>query len=115
MIQGPPNPEIIAPMVVSVVLFVSTAAVLIFRPLTKKLGERIASSKLPPPPAPGADPAEVAELRQTLEDTTARLERLEQRLDFTERLLAGPRTTAAPRIEASPGPERVAPLPPAAR
>ncbi len=111
MIQGPPNPEIIAPMVVSIVFFVSTAAVLIFRPLTKKIGEKIAMSKLPPP-APGADPAEVAELRQALDDTTSRLERLEQRLDFTERLLAGPRATAAPRLDA-PAAGPLPPLPPA--
>ncbi len=94
MIQGPPNPEIIAPVVVSVVFFVSTAAVLIFRPLTKRIGDRIAASKQAPPPPPRTDSLELVELKQALEDTSARLERLEQRLDFTERLLSGPRTSA---------------------
>jgi hypothetical protein len=95
MIQGP-NPEVIAPVVVSIAFFVSTAAVLIFRPLTKRIGDRIAASKQPPlPPAPRADSAELVELRQALEDTGARLERLEQRLDFTERLLSGPRAAGA--------------------
>ncbi len=97
MIQGPPNPEIIAPVVVSVVFFVSTAAVLIFRPLTKKIGDRIAASKQPAVAPPRTDPLELMELKQALEDTSARLERLEQRLDFTERLLSGPRTSAAVR------------------
>ncbi len=85
--QGPPMDEI-APMVVAIVLFVSTAAVLIFRPLTKKLGERLAAGKQPPP---AVDPGELAQLRQALEDTSARLELVEQRLDFTERLLSAPR------------------------
>ncbi len=90
--QGPPMDEI-APMVVAIVLFVSTAAVLIFRPLTKKLGERLAAGKQQPPPA--VDPGELAQLRQALEDTSARLELMEQRLDFTERLLNAPRERAA--------------------
>jgi hypothetical protein len=96
MIQGPPNPEVIAPVVVSVVFFVTTAAVLIFRPLTKRLGDRIATSRQPLPSP--TDAAEVARLRQALEDTSARVDQLEQRLDFTEKLLARPRepTVALP-------------------
>ncbi len=90
MLQGPPDPAIIAPMVVSIVFFVTTGAVLIFRPLTKRLGERIAVSKQPPA-APAADQAELAQLRQALEETSARLERLEERVEFTERLLSSPR------------------------
>ncbi len=89
--QAPPMQDI-APMVVSIVLFVSTAAVLIFRPLTKKLGERLVAGKQPPP---AVDPGELAQLRQALEETSARLELMEQRLDFTERLLSSPRERAA--------------------
>ncbi len=85
--QGPPiNPNDIAPMVVGIVAFVSTAAVLIFRPLTKRLGDRLAAGKEPPP---AVDPTELARLRQALEDTSSRLELVEQRLDFTERLVTG--------------------------
>ena len=91
-IQGPPDPAIIAPMVVSIVFFVTTGAVLIFRPLTKRLGDRLANTNQPPPPA--LDSAELVRLRQALEETSARLELLEQRVDFTERLLASPRPTA---------------------
>ena len=92
IIQGPPDMGFIAPMVVSIVFFVTTGAVLIFRPLTKRLGDRLASSKPLPPPA--VDEAELVRLRQTLEETSARLELLEQRVDFTERLLSPPRERA---------------------
>jgi len=103
--QGP-DPAFIAPMVVSIVFFVSTAAVLIFRPLTKRLGDRIAGAKQVTPPA--VDEGELLRLHQALEETSARLELLEQRLDFTERLLRAPR--AAPELgRAVPGG-----LPPAA-
>ena len=98
--QGPPMHDI-APMVVSIVFFVSTAAVLIFRPLTKKLGERLVRENQPPP---AVDPGELAQLRQALEETSARLERMEQRLDFTERLLSAPRERAGvPGRGAPPG------------
>ena len=99
--QGPP-PEIIAPVVVSIALFVSTAAVLIFRPLTKRLGDRIANSSKQPTIVQ-ADEAELARMRQALDETNARLELMEQRLDFTERLLTGPRQTAQPPTGDSPG------------
>ncbi len=90
--QAPPMQDI-APMVVSIVFFACTAAVLIFRPITKRLGDRLAGGKQPPGPV--VDPGELARLRQALEDTSARLELMEQRLDFTERLLATPRERAA--------------------
>jgi hypothetical protein len=90
-LQAPPA-EVIAPVVVSIALFVSTAAVLIFRPLTKRLGDRLAATKQPT--IIRADEAELASMHQALEETNARVEQLEQRLDFTERLLAKPRDTA---------------------
>ncbi len=90
--QAPPMQDI-APMVVSIVFFACTAAVLIFRPITKRLGDRLAAGKQPPPPA--VDPGELVQIRQALEDTSARLELMEQRLDFTERLLTAPRERAA--------------------
>lgn len=99
--------DVIAPVVVSVALFVSTAAVLIFRPLTKRIGDRIAASKAAPPAA--APSAELAALRQALEDTTTRVELLEQRLDFTERLLA------APRASPSAAPAQIPPETPVSR
>ncbi len=94
------NPNDIAPLVGGMTLILSVAAVLIFRPLTKKLGERIGAP--PPLPPPPIDASELTRVRQALEETTSRLERIEQRLDFTEKLLSPPRERAT------------APLPPSA-
>ncbi|HEX9106597.1 MAG TPA: hypothetical protein VF832_05205 [Longimicrobiales bacterium] len=110
IIQGPPDPAIIAPMVVSIVFFVTTAAVLIFRPLTKRLGDRLANSNQPPPPA--LDTAELVHLRHALEETSARVELLEQRLDFTERLLSSPRASAATPLPPSATQQAPGALPP---
>ncbi len=98
--QVPPPPDInfIAPMVVAIVFMVTTGAVLIFRPLTKRLGERLSHRQVAPPPV---DEGELIQLRQALEDTSARLEKLEQRVDFTERLLSGPRPAA--ELSQAPG------------
>jgi hypothetical protein len=95
------DPDMVAPVVVSIVFMVSTAAVLIFRPLAKRFGDRIAASK--PTPTPAAPSAELVALRHALEDTSARLELLEQRLDFTERLLASPTARASQAPAISPG------------
>ncbi len=100
LLQGP-DPDLIAPVVVSIALFVSTAAVLIFRPLTKRIGDRLAASKQPT--IIKADEAELARMHQALEETNARLEQLEQRLDFTERLLAKPREATALPADAGRG------------
>ncbi len=91
LLQGP-DPAVIAPMVVTIVIAVTTGAVLIFRPLTKRLGDRLAATKQPT--IVRADEAELARMHQALEETNARVEQLEQRLDFTERLLAKPRDAA---------------------
>lgn len=87
----PPDPDTIAAVVIAVTFCVSGAAVLIFRPLAKRYGERIAGQRAP---AEGLPDAELARVRQALDDTSTRLERLEQRLDFTERLLSAPRSTS---------------------
>ncbi len=99
------NPNDLAPLIGGVTLILSVAAVLIFRPLTKKLGDRIGA----PPPLPPApiDTSELTRVRQALEETTARLERIEQRLDFTEKLLSPPRergpTALPPSAAQAPG------------
>ena len=95
--------DVVAPVIVSIALFFTTAAVLIFRPLTKRLGDRLAASKQPT--IVKADEAQLARLRQALEETNARVELLEQRLDFTERLLSAPRAPAL--TEAEPGRARI--------
>ena len=78
--------EDLAPALVFMTLFVSGAAVLIFRPLATRLGDLIAemqrnrqSSKV--------DDAEIARMRVALEQVSNRMELMEERLDFTERLI----------------------------
>ena len=99
------NPNDLAPLIGGMTLILSVAAVLIFRPLTKRLGDRIGHPPLPPPPP--IDMSELTRVRLALEETSARLERIEQRLDFTERLLSSPRergTTSHPPSAAQQSP-----------
>ncbi len=74
----------IGPFLVPMTLFISVAAVVIFRgPLGKGLGERLAGSKLEGNALPETEAlhAEVDELRY-------RVTEMEERLDFAERMLA---------------------------
>lgn len=77
--------EFIAPMIVSVVLFVTIGGVLILRPLALRVSELLelyARDR-----TQGAD-RELAQVRELLESMNARLQLMEERQDFTERLLA---------------------------
>ena len=82
------NPYDVAPLVISVVLFVSTAAVFIFRgPIGKAIARRIEGN------ASGDEGmnARMLELEHRLaefEQERARVNELEERVDFAERLLA---------------------------
>ena len=68
-----------SPFIVPVVLFTAIAAVLIFRgPLGKALAERIAGRAASPEP----------QLQGELDELRHRVAELEERLDFTERVLA---------------------------
>jgi len=86
------NPNDVAPALVGSIFFLATAAVLIFRgPLGKALARRIEG------PAASIPRAEVDELRSRLDEVEQQLGRvheLEERLDFTERLLAQQREQA---------------------
>ena len=74
----------IAPFLVPITLFVSIAAVAILRgPLGKALADRMSGRALD---SEGA--AEIAALLSDYDELRARLAELEERLDFTERLLA---------------------------
>ena len=76
--------EVVAPMVVAVVLILTVGGVLVLRPIAKRISEllelyaRDRSSGLQ---------NEVSQVRDLLETMNARLELLEDRQDFTERLL----------------------------
>jgi hypothetical protein len=74
----------LGPFLVPITLFVSLAAVAIFRgPLGKALGERIAGRQLD-----GESSAETEALHAEVDELRFRLSEVEERLDFAERLLA---------------------------
>jgi hypothetical protein len=76
--------EYMAPFLVPMTLFVSLAAIFIFRgPLGKAIGERIAGRKID-----GDVLAETEALHADMDELRHRLGEVEERLDFTERLLA---------------------------
>ncbi len=85
----------IAPVIVSIVFLASFAAVLILRgPLGRALARRIEGTAGQPA---GQTVAEVEELQARMgeiEQQVGRLHELEERLDFTERLLAQSREAA---------------------
>jgi hypothetical protein len=67
---------------IPIFFFLSVASVIVLRgPLGKALAERLASRSLP------QDAAETAALKAELDEVHRRLEDVEQRLDFAERLL----------------------------
>jgi len=82
------NPNDVAGALVGSLFFLSIAAVIILRgPLGKALARRIEGPGASPSMAPG----ELEELRVRLEEMeqqVGRVHELEERLDFTERLLA---------------------------
>lgn len=99
--------EMIAPMIVAIVLIVTVGGVLVLRPLAKRVSElldvyaREQRSGLH---------GEVGQLRDVLETMNARLQLMEERQDFTERLLADPKrgdrlstdTTSGPGGQTTP-------------
>ena len=80
--------EAVAPMIVAVVGCITLGGVLILRPIAKKAGdlmEALARDKQ------GGLQNDVGQLRDILETMNARLTLMEERLDFTERLMSGQR------------------------
>lgn len=78
----------IAPMIVAVVFFLTVGGVIILRPIAKQLGgllEAMAQEKQ------SGLQNEVSQIRDLLETMNGRLQLLEERQDFTERVLSGPR------------------------
>lgn len=74
----------IAPFLVPITMFLTVGAVLIFRgPLGKAIGERIAGRQ-----GELERSADAEALRGEVEELRWRLTELEERLDFTERVLA---------------------------
>jgi hypothetical protein len=78
----------IAPMIVGVTFFLTVGGVLVLRPISKRVGdllEIMARDK-----QAGLE-NDVGHMRDLLETMNARLQLMEERQDFTERLLAGDR------------------------
>ncbi len=78
--------EFVAPLVVVVTITLSAAAVLILRPLSKRLGDLIDVTARDKRVKSKDD--ELARLTDVLGRLTDRIENLEDRLDFNERVLA---------------------------
>lgn len=80
--------DAVAPMIAAVVLFLTIGGVAVLRPIAKRVGdllEIMAREK-----QQGLE-NDVHQIRDLMETMNARLQLLEERQDFTERLLAGER------------------------
>ncbi|MGH3927920.1 MAG: hypothetical protein ACRDTT_34510 [Pseudonocardiaceae bacterium] len=78
---------------IPIFLFMCVAAVMILRPISSKLGgllEAMARERHAPHQV---DTGEIARIRMLLENVAKRVELMEERLDFTERLLSTSRRT----------------------
>ena len=91
------SPGDVAPMVLGITFFVVTGAVLLFRPITKRLGyylEVLANErKKPPAQLPQVDEARIATVLDSLDQ---RLRRMEERQSFTDALLSGRKSAELP-------------------
>ena len=79
--------EMIAPMIVASLLIITTGGVLVLRPIAKRLGELIevmTRERL------SGDRDQQDHMRELLETMSQRLALLEDRQDFTERLIEKP-------------------------
>jgi len=90
---------------IPIIFFMSIAAVLIFRPLTTRIGktlERSSKKKIEQDP-------HVQRMMQLMERLVDRMDRLEDRVDFAERMLERQRAQAMLRegpVRDEPGPAR---------
>lgn len=80
--------EILAPMIVAIVLILTVGGVVLLRPLSRRLGELLeVMAREREQPRLGED---MARLREVVDTVNGRLALLEERLDFTDALLADP-------------------------
>ncbi len=97
--------EFVAPMVVAVTLFLSIAGVLIFRPLTKRLGDLIDVTSRSRQGQLGND--DLGKLTDIVNRLTDRIENLEERQDFAERILTSLSGSAEQAQLNKPSPRQV--------
>lgn len=91
--------DVVGPMIVSIVFILTVGGVIVLRPIAKRLGtllEVMAQRK-----GALADDEEASRLREVVESMSRRLALMEERQDFTERLLErgsdGPADDPPPR------------------
>jgi hypothetical protein len=81
---------------IPIFFFMSVAAVLILRPISKRLGSLLEAMARERQPLPQTDNGDLARVRVLVEHIAKRVDLMEERLDFTERLLSGtPRRNSA--------------------
>lgn len=83
-------------MLVAICLILTVGGVLIFRPLAKRLGDLLEVYARDKEQGLQAD---VHQMRELLETMNSRLQLMEERQDFTERLIASERKELAPPPE----------------
>ena len=76
--------EFIAPMVMSVVLILTVGGVLVLRPIAKRMADLV---ELYAKDRQSGLQTEIHQMRDLLETMNARLQLMEERQDFTERLI----------------------------
>jgi hypothetical protein len=88
------DPNALIGMVFTLILVLMIGGFIVLMPLTRRLGllleQRLANRQ---PVQPPSDGAQLEELRRTIDDMRAELDRLAQRQDFVDGLLAEPGKT----------------------
>jgi len=85
---------------IPITMFMCIAAVAILRPISSKLGhliEAMTRERLGAAPAAAPDHPELERVRTLVEQVSRRMDLIEERLDFTERLVGGSRRSVALR------------------
>ena len=80
--------EMLVALLVPVTLILATAGVLIFRPMSKRVAERLVERRTAELSA-GASSDDIRRLVDAVETLSHRLEQIEARQQFTDRLLEG--------------------------
>ena len=80
----------IAPMIVGVVFFLTVGGVILLKPIANRIGFLLEAMAKEKESSLGNDMNHVRDLMETM---NARLQLLEERQDFTERLLSGEKRT----------------------
>lgn len=82
------NPNDVAPMVLGITGMLTTGAVLILRPIAKRLGSLLDVMTQQRLRAPAADSGDSMRIRELLTSIDGRLTLLEERQDFAEALIS---------------------------